>query len=171
VLEQEVELRPGPGEIVAVAHETASDFVLSDHMRIDWPEPGLDRAICEPIVLVQPTPGAFVRDGRTRTTGSLAQSDDVPVDATRPAALLSQVCRGSRENGEVRVERKLIGSSAVSVPVLDFDLGGDRCAQVRDVIPAGVLGPGSYSYEVQVLQRDSLLDRAQRSFRVAVPEP
>jgi len=171
VLEHELTLRPGRNEIVAVAHETESDFVFSGHLLADWPEPNLQHAVGAVIALVQPTPGAFLRGERTRTSGSLARAGSGLVDGSRPTALLTLVCRGQRQDGSLSVERSLIGSTAVDFPLLLFELGDDDCAQVRDVIPAGTLGPGAYGYEIRVLRDGEPVHQASREFRVATPQP
>ncbi len=171
VLEHEVILQPGLNEVVAVAHEVASDFVLSEHLRIDWPAPDLERAVGAPIALVQPTPGAFLRDNRTRTSGSLARSLEEPIDASRPTVLMSLVCRSQVQKGTLSIGRILSGSATLSFPLLEFDLGEDLCAQVRDLIPEETLAPGAYSYEVLVSQDGAPLHRASLDFRVADPIP
>ncbi len=171
VLEHELRLRPGRGEVVAVAHETTTGHVLSEHLSFDWPEPDLRRAVGGPISLLQPAPGAFLRGDRSRSSGSLAQSEADALDSSQPAALMSLVCRGSRQAGRVSVERLLAGDVVVDFPPLAFDLGADLCAQVRDVIPAESLPPGSYSYEIRVLQDGSVVHRRAREFRVAAAQP
>lgn len=171
VLEHELTLRPGLNEVVAVAHEVATDFVLSEHLRIDWPAPDLERAVGAPIALIQPTPGAFLRGNRTRSSGSLARSAAEPIDGSRPTVLMSLVCRNHEQKGTLSIGRILSGSAAVSFPPLEFDLGEDLCAQVRDLIPGETLAPGAYSYEVLVSQDGTALHRASLDFRVADPIP
>lgn len=167
VLEHELTLRPGVNEIVAVAHETTSDFVVSNRLRVDWPEPDLRHAVGTPIALVQPVPGAFLREGQTRTQGSLARAESESIDGALPAALMSLVCRSPRQRGFVLVERALVGIATVDFPPLEFDLGDDLCAQVRDVIPGRTLAPGDYSYQVRVAQGGAAVHHAERGFRVA----
>jgi hypothetical protein len=170
VLEREVRLRPGPHEIVAVAHEATTDYVLSEHVQVAWPDPNRQPVTCGPLALLQPTAGAFVRSGNTRTEGSLARSERWPVSTDRPTALMGLVCHGRRHKGLLRVERTLIGASAVEFPLLEFELGRERCAQVRDLIPAGSLGPGTYRYQMRVLQDGEMLHEAARGFVAAGPE-
>lgn len=169
VLEHELTLAPGLHEIVSVAHEAASDFVLSDHRRLELPEPDLRHAVVAPIVTVQPASAAFLRGDRSRTRGSLGWAEAEPLDARLPTALLSLVCRGARQQGAVSVERTLSGSTAVDFPPIEFDLGDDLCAQVRDVIPPDTLGPGSYRYELRVLKRGETVDRAELEIIVGAP--
>jgi len=175
VLEQEVRLGPGLHEIVAVAQEASSGFVLSDRRDVSWPDPDDQAATCGPIAVLQPTPGAFLRDGITRTEGSLARAMEEPLDSELPTALMGLVCRGRKRQGRLLVERTLTGESRVVFPPLEFELDKDRCAQIRDVIPAGVLGPGAYRYSVRAIRDERALDETSRDFHVAaragVPDP
>lgn len=166
ILEREVRLRPGPHEIVAVAHERTTGFVLSEHLQISWPDPNDQPVTCGPIALLQPIAGAFVRAGETRTSGSLARSDTDPVRPDLPVALMGLVCGRRRHKGLLRVERSLIGATTVEFPLVQFRLEGERCAQVRDLIPAGMLGPGGYRYELRILKDGKVLDEASRDFAV-----
>jgi VWFA-related protein len=49
VLEREIEIRPGPHEIVAVAHESSLGFVLSEHLQVSWPDPNDRPVTCGPL--------------------------------------------------------------------------------------------------------------------------
>jgi VWFA-related protein len=169
VLESEVRLPPGPHEIVAVARESASDLILSDHFRIDWPDPDGQPATCAPVALVQPVAAAFLRDGESRTSGSLARSEGDAARTDLPTALLGLVCRGRRHQGALRVERALVGASRVEFPVLEFDSKEHRCAQIRDLIPPGSLGPGYYRYVVRVARSDETLHETDREFFAVDP--
>jgi hypothetical protein len=170
VLEREIALRPGFHEIVAVAHESTTDYVLSEHLQVSWPDPDRQAVTCGPLALLQPTAGAFVRAGVTRTAGSLARSDSETLRTELPTALMGLVCRSRRNKGQLRVERTLVGHSAVEFPSLEFELDSERCAQVRDLIPAGVLGPGTYRYEMRALRDGSVLHEVSREFVAATPE-
>ena len=46
------------------------------------------------------------------------------------------------------MRRELVGEASTPLPQLTLDFGTDRCAQLRDVIPAGTLGEGRYRYRV-----------------------
>ena len=86
-----------------------------------------------------------------------------------PAAVVSLVCRGKQATGTVRVERKLTGDSTVSFEPIEIDRKDDECAQTRDLVRAGTLGPGGFVYEVRILAGDKELARAERKFRVDEP--
>jgi VWFA-related protein len=170
VLEREITLRPGPHEIVAVAHERDLGFVLSDHVQVSWPDPNRQPVTCGPLALLQPTAGAFVRDGATRVTGSLARSLAEPVSTDLPTALMGLVCRSRRHKGPLQVERVLIGDTAVEFPLLQFELAHERCAQIRDLIPTGRLRPGPYRYVMRVLHEGTVMHEVARDFVAAAPE-
>ena len=60
--------------------------------------------------------------------------------------------------------RRPSNPSEVQFPELQFRLDSERCAQIRDVIPAGSLGPGFYRYVVRVKQDEELLQEVAREF-------
>ncbi len=166
VLEREIRIEPGLNEIVAVAHETTSDLVLSARVQINWPDPDERRITTVPVSVLQPETAAFVRVKDQRSSGSLARPADDAIDPTRPTALVGLICRDKRTKGSLDVERTLEGSSSVEFPPLAFELVGDRCAQIRDVIPARSLLPGAYRYAVRVLHNGELADEHIRQFLV-----
>lgn len=171
ILEGEIELKAGPFEIVAVARESTTDFILSEHLQISWPDPNDRPVTCGPIALVQAVSGAFLRDDVTRTSGSLARSSSSSVESGLATALMGLVCRGRRQKGSLRVERLLIGDRRIVFPELEFDLDDDRCAQIRDLIPEGSLGPGYYRYIVRAMRGDEVLHESSREFAVVEPGP
>jgi VWFA-related protein len=170
VLERELTIRPGPHEIVAVAHEATTNIVLSARLEISWPDPDRRPVTCGPLTLLQPTTGAFVRAGDTRTRGSLARSHEELVRTAEPTALMSLICRNRRSKGTLHVARALIGDAALEFPALQFELDDDRCAQVRDLIPAESLPPGPYRYILRVLHEGSVLDEVTRDFVARGPD-
>ncbi|MCP3980109.1 MAG: hypothetical protein GY716_12455, partial [bacterium] len=171
VFESEIEFRPGVYEIVAVAHETNSGLIASERIALDWPDPNRSKATISPISLLQPVPGAFLRSGESRPEGSLALEVGELVRGELPSAWVGVVCRGKKERGPLRVERNLTGESVVPLPPVDLDLSEDRCAQLRDLVPANTLGPGHYRYELRVLEPEGReLSTDVRQFAVAGPE-
>jgi len=169
VLEREVRVPPGVLEIVAVAHEERTDAILSEHVRLEWPDPDARPLTFGPIVALQPVDAAFVRSGDTRRAGSLGLGGVAEVLPDRPLALLGLVCRDRRARGTLRLERRLIGAREMPFPDLELALGDERCAQVRDVIPAGTLAPGSYRYAVRVLRQGTPAAEAGHDFRAGAP--
>jgi len=166
VLESEIRFDPGPHEIVSVAHEATTGFVASAETVLDWPQPGRERAVLTPFVLIQPLSAAFLRDGETRLVGSLALGPAEAARADRHTALVGLVCHGRRQKGPLEVERKLTGRHEESFPPLVLDLADDRCAQVRDLLPADTLPPGYYRYEVRVVEEGATLDERSLEFFV-----
>jgi len=169
VYECELEFKPGAYDIVAVAHEASSGLVASAEITLAWPGDSGPPATVGPIALLQPSSGAFLREGETRSTGSLARNHADPIYLDRPTALIGLVCRNRRKGGAVSVERSLVGSSVIELPPLSFDLDEDRCAQLRDVLPENTLTPGAYRYEVRVLQNDRIVDERSRDFVIVGP--
>ena len=169
IFETELRLKPGSYEIVAVVHETSSGLMASEQIDIDWPDPNREPGTVGPISLIQPADGAFLRAGSHRREGSVAIPPGDPVAANRPLALVGLVCRGRKERGGLSVERRLIGGSTVDYPPMEFDLERERCAQIRDLFPADTLGPGSYRYEMRVLQDERSLHQGSREFIVVAP--
>jgi len=148
VFEYEIRFRPGEYEIVSVAHETGTGMISSNQKTAVWPDPNGRPATSGPIALLQPTDAAFMRGDEARSSGSLARGSDEWIDPERPLALVAVVCRGKKNRGPMRVDRVLVGDSVVELPPLSLNLTSDRCAQVRDLIRAGTLGPGSYRYGI-----------------------
>ena len=170
VLEREVEIRPGPHRVAAVAREASSDFIVAEQIDLSWPDPDAQPVTCGPLALLQPTEGAFVREGRTRTLGSLARTTEEPVQAGLPTALMGLVCRDRKPRGPLRVERSIVGQAVLDFPPLALDFGSERCVQVRDLIPAGRLRPGGYRYLVRALADDKLVGESSREFTAVGPE-
>jgi hypothetical protein len=149
ILESEMDFRPGPFDVVLVGQELRSGGIASGKLRGEWPYlEGLP--IVTNIVVLQPVAGAFLRDGVRRANGSLALGEDGIVQADRPAAMLSLVCRPGDRNKALTVERSVTGEAVVEFPSLEVQPGGETCVQVRDVIPKDKLGAGAFTYTVRV---------------------
>jgi hypothetical protein len=170
VLEQEVDLKPGAYEVVGVAHESATGLIVSNETEIEWPAPTGSRITVTPIALLQPSLGAFLRDGETRLHGSLTRDPSEAVRSDRPTALVALVCHGRRHRGPLRVERTLTGRSEQGFEALTLDLEQDRCAQLRDLLPADSLRPGYHRYEVRVFEEAQERAAASRGFYAVAAE-
>lgn len=147
VLEHEVLLDPGPFEIVAVGRSVKDETVHS--ARIEGELGNLKKGTTlSPVLILQESTGAFSRDGATRTSGSLALGPTDAVTNQKPAALISLVCldKGTKA---ATIERRVTGERTMEFPVLDVDRA-EACTQIRDVIPAELLAPGTFAYEVVV---------------------
>ena len=166
VLERELRIKPGSYEVVCVAHETNTGLITSDEIGMTWPAPGEARAVLTPIALVQPVSGAYLRDGQTRLQGSLARGVAEAVRPDRPTALIGLVCRSRRQKGPLSIERSLNGRSEQSFDPLTLDLEDDRCAQVRDLLPADSLTRGFYRYDIRIVEDGQTLQQRSREFYV-----
>ncbi len=167
VLEHEIRFRPGEYEIVSVAHEAGTGMISSNQKTSTWPDPNGRPATSGPIAMLQPVDAAFMRGDESRGRGSLARGSDEWIDPRRPLALVAVVCRGRKDRGPLQVDRVLVGESAVELPPLSLNVTSDRCAQVRDLIPSGTLGPGNYRYGITHIGDGTLEELAHVSFSVA----
>jgi len=165
-LEQEVAVRPGAYELVAVARETTTDQIVSSRHQGTWPDPDAARAtVVQPAVL-QDTEIAFTRDGEVGTVGSIVHGMDDPLDPARSTDLVALVCRGKKVSSAFEVERSVVGGDAMTFPALTLDLGAERCRQVHDVIPAHALGAGQYRHQIVVRENGVEVARGEASFVV-----
>ena len=167
VFEHEISFRPGEYEIVSVAHEAETGMISSIQITSVWPDPNGRPATSAPIALLQPIDAAFMRGNESRSSGSLARGSDQWIDPDRPLALVAVVCRGRKNRGPLTVDRVLVGESVVKLPPLSLNVTSDRCAQVRDLIPPGTLGPGSYRYGITHAIEGGLEELAHVKFFVA----
>ena len=169
VFEQDMEFAPGDFDLVAVAHETQTDTVLSTETHGTWPKPDADLASVGPIVASQPRAGGFLRNGEKQTQGAVVIAEDEPIRRDAPTAVISLVCRAKDEKRPLRVVRTLVGEAETPVGSSDLDLKTQRCAQVVDLVPPKVLGPGRYRFVVSVSANGQELAKGERA--ITVPEP
>lgn len=173
VFETEMTFAPGPYEIVSVAHETTSNEIVTGKLEGNWPDPNETAAMVGPIAVIQPTAGAFLRGTEMRRSGSLGLGETKVLRTDRPTALIGIVCRAKSRKGATRIERRLVGAlnSSADFEPMEVELDKDRCVQIRDVIPAGVMTGGGFRYEVRVLAEEGELASAVRSFDATGPGP
>ena len=163
VFETEMTFKPGPYELILVAHEQVADQLGTDRVQGDWPLLGEGAAI-GPIAVIQPEEGVFVRSGETRTRGALARTADELLRTDLPTALVGLVCRGPSKKKSLKVERTLVGEGETEFPEMEIDFGDEPCAQIRDLIPASTMTPGSFTYRVRLLDGDEEMALAERTF-------
>lgn len=169
VLETEMEFASGPFELIMVARETRSDLITTGKLDGDWPDPGEEPITFGPVAILQPGSGAFVKDGQHRPKGALGRAADQWVRPELATALISIICRqGTKpaKDGPIRVERRIVGESAADFPPMELDFGEERCLPFRDLIPAGTMTSGSFTYEIQALAGDKVLRSATRELLV-----
>jgi hypothetical protein len=157
VLESEAKLPPGPYDVALVATEGPTGQIAIGRVSGSW-DGKFSNGVALPAIL-QPVEGAFLRDGKARTTGSLAVVGDEPVRPDRPAAFVTLVCRTEKRQEAVTVRRALTGPSTTSFEPQRMPFGEAACVQVRDVVPANALVPGVYSYEIGVEGKDETISR------------
>ena len=167
VFEREVRFKPGEYEIVYVARETRSGLIEADRLAIDLPKPRRGSANIGPISLFQPRQGLFVRGDESRSSGAVAQSPAQVLAVEAPTALVGLVC-APRSGDDLVVERWIEGADGLEFPPMSLQLGDERCAQFRDVVPAGGLPAGDYRYQVRLMRGDKELTREDRTFRTGV---
>jgi hypothetical protein len=171
VLELPLVVRPGEYGLTLVAREKTAGQSGTVQIRERWPDPVKSAATVTPVVLLQPARGAFVRGESARTQGALAVVDDTPVQTGLPTALVSVVCRGPGVTDRVRVERTLEGAVRLDLEPILLEPGEDPCAQVRDLIQPGTLGPGHFRYEVRVVRGDIRIGGGLREFEAVAGGP
>jgi hypothetical protein len=165
-LEEEVTVRPGAYELVAVARETTTDRIVSSRHQGTWPHPDDARAtVLQPAVL-QATEAAFTRDGKVGTLGGVLHDEDDPLDPGRSTDLVALVCRGKKVKSALEVERVLEGGASVGFAAHSLDLSAERCGQIHDVVPAHTLAEGSYRHRIVVRENGAEIARAETSFTV-----
>jgi hypothetical protein len=170
VFETEMTFRPGPYELIIVAHEMVADQLGTERVEGDWPLRDEGAAI-GPIAVIQPEEGVFVRDGETRTRGALARASGELLRTDLPTALVGLVCRGASKKKTLNVERTLIGEGETLFPDMEIDFGDERCAQIRDLIPASTMTPGSFTYRVRLLDGEEEKAVAERTFLASDATP
>ena len=148
VFETEMTFRPGPFQLTLVAHDNVTDMLGTARVEGSWPDPRAGAGM-GPIAVLQPAAGVFVRDGEVRRSGSLGQADQGLLRGDLETAMIGLVCRGPGVR-ELRIERFLVGDAATEFPPMEIAFGDERCTQVRDLIPAGTMTEGQFSYEIRV---------------------
>ena len=163
IFETEMTFKPGPFELIIVAHEIVADQLGTERVEGDWPMRDEGAAI-GPIAVIQPEEGVFVRDGETRTRGALARGSNEILRTDLPTALVALVCRGSSKKKTLNVERTLIGEGETLFPDMEIEFGDERCAQIRDLIPTSTMTPGSFTYRVRLLDGEEEVAVSERTF-------
>ncbi len=168
IVEHMLDLPPGSYQVVALAENASLGVLHSGQLETALPKSEETGVTVTAPVALQPQSGWFLRDDTApRPTGPVIRADGEPMRAELPTALVGYVCRSKGEKGALNVERRLVGQSAITFPPISLEPSGDRCAQVRDVIPAGMLGDGNFLYMVTVSRGLVPLAKTQRQVVVA----
>jgi VWFA-related protein len=170
VLEKELAFKPGEFEIIMVAREIKSDQLATSQIEGSWPDPDDARGTVAPVAVLQPSNGVFLRGGELRTRGALGRDNVQLAHVDLPTVLVGLVCRSRSTKARLRVERRLVGDDSADFPPIELDLADERCAQIRDSIPAGMMTPGGFVYEIRLMEGDEEIAFGSREFSVAGPE-
>jgi hypothetical protein len=156
IFEAEMTFGPGPYQLVMVAHEQTTDQIARAEIEADWPDPDAEEVTLGPLTLLQPSEGAFFRNGEIRRSGSLGRTSMEFIEPGLPAAVIGLVCRDksrkSKKAGLV-IERRLVGETEAPFTNLELSDSGIRCIQLRDIIRAGTLTEGRFTYELRVVDK------------------
>lgn len=169
VFEREMRFSPGPYELVSAAHEVRLGQVASRRDEGSWPDLESADAVVGPIAVVQPTNAAFLRNGRSVSSGLLARDEQDPPRTDRPIALVAIVCRSKSTRHTLRIERALIGDTRADFVPMDVDLDEAPCAVVRDIVNARTMSPGYFRYEIRVLENGTEIAHGERRFPAVGP--
>ena len=171
IFEKDVEFAPGEYDLVAVAREVQTDTLLSTEIRGAWPRLDEEPVTIPAISVSQPHAGGFLRNGTKATQGAIALGEDQPLRGDVPTAVMTLVCRAKDQKSPLHVTRTLIGETETPVGTTDLDLAVERCAQVVDLVPQKMLGPGRYRFIVTVSSKGHELKREERALVVPDKSP
>ena len=118
------------------------------------------------IAVSQQLPGGFLRDGVSRTQGAVIVAEDEGLRGDAPTAVIALVCRAKDQKRPLTVVRTLFGETETPVGTTELDLTTERCAQVVDLIPPKMLGPGKYRFVIAVSSDGTELARGERTLVV-----
>jgi len=173
VFEAELAIPPGPHALAVVAQEATAGEIGTKLLSGAWPDPDSASLTIGPVALLQPEEALFLRGEKSRSRGFLIRTPENPVRTDRPTALVTLVCAGrSADLGPVRVERFLAGGETVSFPDIQVQMQDpDRCAQVRDMVRAGTMTEGTFTYGIRVFEGEREAAASEHSFQAVGPEP
>ena len=166
--ERDLEFSPGEFELVAVAHETTTETLLSGQTTGSFPDVDAERATVVPVAVSQQAHGVFFRNGTSATKGALVVPEGQPLRPGVPTAIIALVCRAKDQKGALRITRTLVGETETPVGSTDLEMEkGERCGQIVDLIPMKFLGPGAYRYTITVSAQGKELARGERALVVS----
>jgi len=160
-------LPAGPYEIVAVAHEAATDSIRAGRVSGTWPPLPADPVTLSLPALAQPQRGGIVLDGAVKAKGIVVRGDGNPVDPRASVAFVTAVCVEGTSDTVLRAERRIVGQTEVSFDPTELGPEEGRCVQIRDLVAAGSFGAGRLTYFVRVLSGDAEIASQELSFDVA----
>lgn len=170
VYEKIMEIPPGPYELVAVAHESTTDRIITGKLEGSLPDPNEASATVCPVVLLQPASGAFLRGEELKSTGALAVGGEEAVAAERPTAIVGLVCRNRHNRHPLDVERDLSGDDSALFEAIRLTPDDGQCVQIRDLVPAGTMTAGGFRYDVRVVEDGTTIAAGATEFHATGPE-
>jgi len=148
----------GPFEVTMVGMEDLSGDIAADRLFAEWNATREKNEVFS-ISVMQPRAAAFVRDGVTRDSGSVLVGEAQTARADQPLAFVNLVCRPRKSKEALRVQATLSGSELAFAPK-EIPPQDGLCVQIRDVVPAGTLGAGKYTYTVRIDGTDASKSRS-----------
>lgn len=175
IFEAEMSFGPGPYQLVMVAHEQITDRIARAEIEADWPDPDANEVTLSPLTLLQPSEGAFLRNGELRRSGSLGKTATEYIEPGLPLAVIGLVCRNKSKKmkkARIVIERRLIGETEASFTDLELSDSGIRCIQLRDIIRADTMTEGNFTYELRVVDKSNReLTALKLEFSTVNPTP
>ncbi|MDH3628161.1 MAG: VWA domain-containing protein [Acidobacteriota bacterium] len=150
IFETQFRFRPGPFELISVAHESTGDETLTGRYTGEWQSPGRSEVSLHAMTVLQPGNGLFLRDGKSRNGGSLVRDRKTFAQTERPTAVIGLICAGNAVKGPLTLTRHIAGDDKVPFPEMTIDVSDDRCVQFRDFIPPSTMTEGRFDYQVEV---------------------
>jgi hypothetical protein len=167
VLQDTLRIPPGGYTLVARAHNVETGETRVDRFVGTLEKPSKNRASVGPVAVFQPGGATILRAGHALSSvATIALGTDEPLAPDRESVLLASLCRDRTANGELTVDRSLIGSDEVSFPTTRIEPVADRCIWLADRVPADKLGQGHFLYRIRVSDSEGLLAEGQHDLFV-----
>jgi len=160
-------LPAGPYEIVAVAHEPATDSIRAGRISGTWPPLPADPVTLSLPALAQPQHGGIVLDGRVKARGIIVRGEGNPVDPRASIAFVTAACVEGTPDAVLRAERRIVGETEVAFAPMTLTPDEGRCVQIRDLVAANSLGVGRLTYFVRIFLGDAEIASQELPFDVA----
>jgi hypothetical protein len=167
VLQDNLGMSPGRYTLVVQARNEETGEIRTNRFLGTLEKPPEKRASLGPVAVFQPGSSKILRAGHAlSSSGEVALASDESLDAGRETVLLASVCGDRVGSDELTVERELIGSEEVTLPITRVEPDADRCARLADRVPANAMGQGHYLYRIRVSDSEGLVAEGQRELIV-----
>ena len=135
IFETQFRFKPGPFEIISVAHESTGDETVTGRLQGDWATPGRDEVSIPAVSVLQPGSGLFLREGQSRNGGSLVRNRHQLARSDLPTAVIGLACGSKKIKGPLTLSRFIVGDDRVPFPEMTLDFSEDRCIQFSRLHP------------------------------------